>query len=170
MSLGNNITTKLNSVEHFIERAPNRLFPLKVLGWLVLLFALLITNFIAIARWPLSALYKKLNKKASVTGEPIAINSADELHNIVAEQGTVLVDFWAEWCGPCLLMNKAVADVAAQYAGKITVVKVDVSLSSKLSKLYAVRGLPTVIVFKNGSEAIRKSGSLTKSQLAELIE
>ncbi|MCH8538540.1 MAG: thioredoxin family protein [Alkalimonas sp.] len=66
-------------------------------------------------------------------------------------------------------MNKAVTRLAKDYAGKVAVVKVDVSLNSKLSKLYAVKGLPIVIVFKHGTETLRKSGSLTKSQLVELV-
>jgi thioredoxin 1 len=170
MSLGNHIIGKLNGIEDFIENSSIFLFPVKILGWIILLLALIITNFIAIGKWPISAISKKLNKKELALGDAINITSADELQKIVFEQCTVLVDFWAEWCGPCLLVNNTISKLAKEYAGKVTVVKVDVSLNSTLSKLYAVRGLPTVIVFKNGDEAIRKSGSLTKSQLIELIE
>lgn len=66
-------------------------------------------------------------------------------------------------------MNKTITQLAQQYAGNVTVAKVDVSLNTALSKLYAVRGLPTVIVFKNASEVSRASGSLTQSQLEALI-
>ena len=67
-------------------------------------------------------------------------------------------------------MNKSINNIAQEYEGKVTVVKVDVSLNSTLSKLYSVRGLPTVIVFKSSDEVARKSGSLTKSQLCALID
>jgi thioredoxin-like negative regulator of GroEL len=67
-------------------------------------------------------------------------------------------------------MDSTIIKVAQEYAGKVTVVKIDVSLNSRLSQLYAIRGLPTVVVFKNGDEEIRKSGALTKSQLVRLID
>jgi len=169
LSLGNKITGKLNSIEYFIENAPVYLIPLKILAWIVLFVALIVTNFIAIGKWPISAISKRHSKKEFVLGKPINLTSDNDLQKLVSEKGTVLVDFWAEWCGPCLLMDSNINTIAQEYADKLAVVKVDVSLNSTLSKLYGVRGLPTVIVFDNGAEVIRKSGSLTKRQLIELI-
>jgi len=166
---GNLITHTLNQIETCIEKAPVYLFPLKILGWLVLFCALMLTNFIAIAKWPFSAIAKRRKTKLQNVGEPINVGSDAELQQLLTEHDTVLVDFWAEWCGPCLLMNKTITQLAKQHAGNLTVVKVDVSLDSTLSKQYSVRGLPTVIVFRNDSEVSRKSGTLTKNQLEALI-
>ena len=83
MSLGSQITGKLNSLEDFIENTSIYLFPVKVLGWFVLLVALMVTNFIAIGKWPISAISKKLNKKAPALGEPIDVISDNELKKIV---------------------------------------------------------------------------------------
>lgn len=170
LSLGNQVTEKLNTIENFIENASIYLFPIKVLGGIILFVALMVTNFIAIAKWPISAISKRLNKNGPTLGQPIDVTSDNELKKIVTEQSIVLIDFWAEWCGPCLLMDKTISNIAQEYAESLTVVKVDVSLNSTLSKLYGIRGLPTVLVFKKGDEVIRKSGSLTKSQLVKLIE
>lgn len=72
--------------------------------------------------------------------------------------------------GHACYFDNTIIKVAQEYAGKVTVVKIDVSLNSRLSKLHATRGLPTLIVFKDGDEEIRKSDAITKSQLARLID
>tara|TARA_B110000091_G_scaffold212301_1_gene258739 strand:- start:1214 stop:1459 length:246 start_codon:yes stop_codon:yes gene_type:complete len=79
LSLCDQITGKLNNIEDFIENSSTFLFPVKVLGWIVLLLALSITNLIAIGKWPISAISKKLNKNELALGEPINITTEDEL-------------------------------------------------------------------------------------------
>ena len=170
LSLGNHITGKLNKIESFTENAPIYFLPLKVLGWILLFLALIVTNLLAIAKWPLSAISIKANKKAPCLNLPLNLSSEEELRKTLDSNEVVLLDFWAQWCGPCLLMNNTINDFAKENADSVTVGKVDVSLNSTLSRQFAVRGLPTVIVFQNGEEVTRKSGSLTKTQLSQLIE
>jgi len=169
MSIGNRFTAQLNTIEEFAKTSPLYMFPLKLLAWAFLFVALIVTNWLAILRWPFSVLAKQLGKDQGVAGEPINISSKEELSEIIASEKTVLLDFWAQWCGPCLMMNQSIADIAKENSENLVVVKVDVSLGSDLSELHGVRGLPTVIAFKNGSEVMRKSGSLTKLQLSQML-
>ena len=82
----------------------------------------------------------------------------------------VLVDFWAEWCGPCKMLSPALEAVAADYNGKLKVVKVNVDNNNKTPAQYGVRGIPNLILFKNGAVAANHVGAVSKTDLAKFID
>jgi len=82
----------------------------------------------------------------------------------------VLVDFWAEWCGPCKMIAPILDEIARDYAGKVKVCKVDVDANSESPAKYSVRGIPTLILFKGGKPEATKVGAVSKSQLAAFID
>ena len=82
----------------------------------------------------------------------------------------VLVDFWAEWCGPCKMIAPILSEVANDYAEKVKIVKLNVDDSPDTAAKYGVRGIPTLILFKNGNVEATKVGTLSKSQLTEFID
>ena len=84
--------------------------------------------------------------------------------------GVVLVDFWAEWCGPCKIIGPFIEDLAGEYEGKVLVGKVDVDSNPEVSMKYGVRSIPTVLVFKNGEIVDTMIGASPKSVYASKIE
>jgi thioredoxin 1 len=89
----------------------------------------------------------------------------------VLQSGTpALVDFWAEWCGPCKMIAPILSEVADEYAGKIKICKVDVDSNPETAAKFNVRGIPTLLVFKNGTVEATKVGALSKTQLVEFVE
>jgi len=90
--------------------------------------------------------------------------------SVLASPKPVVVDFWAPWCGPCLALAPAVQSLASVYAGEVTVGKVNVDENPDLSTRYHVRGIPAVIVFKNGQAVDRSVGPVDKSTLAAMVE
>ena len=81
----------------------------------------------------------------------------------------VLVDFWAEWCGPCKMIAPVLSEIADQYAGRLKVCKVDVDANPELSPKFGIRGIPTLILFKDGQAEATKVGALSRSQLSEFV-
>jgi thioredoxin 1 len=81
----------------------------------------------------------------------------------------VLVDFWAEWCGPCKMIAPALEELADEFAGKLTVAKVDIDNNPLSPNQFAVRGIPTLILFKDGKPLATQVGSLPKSKLKDWI-
>ena len=89
----------------------------------------------------------------------------------VLKAGTpVLVDYWAEWCGPCKMIAPILDDVAKSYAGKLTVAKLDIDANPGVPAKYGIRGIPTLMLFKDGQLAATKVGALSKAQLTAFID
>ncbi len=89
---------------------------------------------------------------------------------VLNASGAFLVDFWAEWCGPCKQISPILDEIAKDRAGKITVVKVNIDKNPATPQKYGVRGIPTLIIFKDGKAVSTKVGSLPKSKLIEWID
>jgi len=82
----------------------------------------------------------------------------------------VLVDYWAEWCGPCRMIAPILDEIAKEYAGRLSVAKLNVDENQQIPQKFGIRGIPTLMLFKNGNIEATKVGALSKSQLAAFID
>ena len=82
----------------------------------------------------------------------------------------VLVDYWAEWCGPCKMLSPILDEIAADYAGRLKVAKLNIDDNQNTPANYGVRGIPTLMIFKNGAVEATKVGAMSKSQLSSFID
>lgn len=102
--------------------------------------------------------------------EPVKVGDDDFESAVLKAEGAVLVDFWAEWCGPCKMIAPALEEIAAAMDGKVTVAKVNIDDNPQTPARYGVRGIPTLMIFKDGQVAGTKVGALPKSQLVDWVE
>ena len=88
----------------------------------------------------------------------------------LAPETVTVIDFWAEWCGPCRMVAPVIEELAKDYEGKIVVGKVDVDNNHQISMKYGIRSIPTIMIFKNGELFDRHVGTISKAALAEKVE
>jgi thioredoxin len=101
---------------------------------------------------------------------PFPLNAETFARTIEGAEVPVLVDFYADWCGPCKMMAPSIDELAANYQGRALVAKLDTDRAQQVSQSFNIRGIPTTIVFKGGKEVTRQTGAVPKPILAKMLE
>ena len=98
------------------------------------------------------------------------VSDASFEQDVLKAEGAVLVDYWAEWCGPCRAIAPILDEVASAYQGKLQIAKVNVDENREIPAKYGIRGIPTLMLFKDGQLAATQVGAVSKSQLVAFID
>ena len=98
------------------------------------------------------------------------VSDSDFETSVLKADGPVLVDYWAEWCGPCKMIGPALEEIATEMNGKITIAKLNIDENPQTPTKYGVRGIPTLMLFNGGEVVATKVGAMPKSQLSEWVQ
>ena len=120
-------------------------------------------------RWPYTPDVFSLKILSVMAHKAIEITDAN-FEEIINSDKPVLVDFWAEWCGPCRMVGPVVEELAGEYEGKAIIGKVDVDANPQTSMKFGIRSIPTLLVFKNGQIVDKQVGAVPKHVLAQKLE
>jgi thioredoxin 1 len=105
-----------------------------------------------------------------VSDKIVHVSDASFEADVLNADGPVLVDYWAEWCGPCKMIEPILNEIADEYQGRVTVAKLNIEESQTTPSRYGVRGIPTLMLFQGGEIKDTKVGAVTKSQLEAFLE
>ncbi len=100
----------------------------------------------------------------------IAVSDDSFDTDVLKAEGSVLVDFWAEWCGPCKMISPALEEIAKEMDGRVQIAKLNIDENPVTPQKYGVRGIPTLMLFRDGQVAATKVGAVPKNQLQEWVE
>ncbi|MBS1252613.1 MAG: Thioredoxin 1 [Anaerolineales bacterium] len=103
-------------------------------------------------------------------GNPIHVTDESFDSDVLQSDTPVITDFWAEWCGPCKMIAPVLEDIAEEYEDQLTVAKLDVDSNPNTAMRYGVQSIPTLILFKNGQEAERLVGAMSKDRMMSQLE
>ena len=107
--------------------------------------------------------YKEVSNMIPVTDENFE-------EKVLKAEGPVLVDFWAEWCGPCKMIAPVLGEIANEYEGRLQIAKLNIDENPATPPRYGIRGIPTLMLFKNGNVEATKVGAVSKSQLSAFLD
>jgi thioredoxin 1 len=105
-----------------------------------------------------------------VSQQIVHVSDSSFEHDVLQSSVPVLLDFWAEWCGPCKMIAPILDQIAAEYAGKVVVAKMNVDENPKTPMKFSVRGIPTLILFKNGQLQGQKIGAVRKADVVAFLD